>query len=155
MNIDSVLLGIMVKVQDQFKKDIIEFRNNVKRFRDKVIEEIVDKDDDRVDDTDILKLAKQEYNELDKFLDKFHDKLLINIYKSQESVHFELEEIISDLKKMRQEIKEQRKSLEGKNVRETTKNVVDYLEKKLKKMGKKLKKHLDWNSDLDLFKDLQ
>ena len=145
----------MVEEKDQFKKDIIEFRNSVKRFRDKVLEEILDTEDDEETDPDILELAKQEYDELDRFLDKFHDKLLIKIYKRQEAVHFELEEFISDLKKMRHEVKTQREALEGKNARETTKNVFDFIEKKFKKMGKKLKNHLNWDSDLDLFKDLK
>ena len=90
-----------------------------------------------------------------KFIDKFHDRLLIDLYKHQEAVQFELEEFISDLKKMRREIKTQREALEGKNARETTRNVIDYINKKFKKMGKKLKNYLNWDSDLDLFKDLK
>jgi hypothetical protein len=144
----------MVKKRDEFKTDIIEFRNRIKRFREKLVDELLDKDDDN-NDEDILKLAKKEYDEMDKFLDIFNNKLLIDIYKIKESIQFEIEDLSNDILKMRSEIKAKRKELHGDNVAETSKNVFKFLEKKFKKIGRKLRKAMDWDSDFDLIEDLK
>jgi hypothetical protein len=144
----------MAKKRDDFKTDIIEFRNRIKRFREKMVDEILDKDDDTSDE-DMLKLAKKEYDELDKFLDIFHNKLLIDIYKIKESIQFEIEDLTNDVTKMRSEVKAKRKELKGENIAETSTNVFKYLEKKFKKMGRKIRKAMDWDSDFDLLENLK
>jgi hypothetical protein len=144
----------MTKKRDDFKSDIIEFRNRIKRFREKIIEEILEKDED-TNDENMLKLAKKEYDELDKFLDIFHNKLIIDIYKIKESIQFEIEDLAIDVSKMRSEIKVKRKELKGENVVETSKNILTFLEKKFKKMGQKIRNVMDWDSDFDLIENLK
>jgi hypothetical protein len=147
----------MSEKNDEFKSDIIEFRNKIKQFREKLVDELLDKDEKNTkrQNEDMLELAEQEFDELIIFLDKFHDKFFIDVYKTKESIQFEIREFANDIKKIRQELKDQRKQLKIENVTVKSKNVLKFLEKKFKKMGKKLKSKIDWDSDLDLLDDLK